>query len=146
MKHEAIASNYQFKHKMYLRSLMTVHVRWPARPAEHRAGLDFFGSFCIKAKRTWKKFTSASINFELHDLFFVSFFWASKRKKENASTLYRNILKLLYFLCLETKKDPAQTENIMQINSSAKIDSGIFPWDHNEQPGSWNHSFADIKK
>ena len=31
---------------------MTIHVRWPARPAEHRAGLDFFGSFCIKAKRT----------------------------------------------------------------------------------------------
>jgi hypothetical protein len=27
-------------------------VRWPARPAELRAGLDFFGSFCIKAKRT----------------------------------------------------------------------------------------------
>ena len=27
-------------------------MRWPARPAEHRAGLDFFGSFCIKAKRT----------------------------------------------------------------------------------------------
>jgi len=37
---------------MYLQSLMTVHVRWPARPAELRAGLDFFGSFCIKAKRT----------------------------------------------------------------------------------------------
>jgi len=31
---------------------LSVHVRWPARPAEHRAGLDFFGSFCIKAKRT----------------------------------------------------------------------------------------------
>jgi hypothetical protein len=29
-------------------------VRWPARPAELRAGLDFFGSFCIKAKRTQK--------------------------------------------------------------------------------------------
>jgi hypothetical protein len=27
-------------------------VRWPARPAELRAGLDFFGSFCVKAKRT----------------------------------------------------------------------------------------------
>ena len=34
-------------------------MRWPARPAacpdksgELRAGLDFFGSFCIKAKRT----------------------------------------------------------------------------------------------
>jgi hypothetical protein len=26
-------------------------VRWPARPAELRAGLDFFVSFCIKAKR-----------------------------------------------------------------------------------------------
>ena len=26
---------------------MTVHVRWPARPAEHRAGLDFFATFCI---------------------------------------------------------------------------------------------------
>jgi hypothetical protein len=33
---------------------MTVHVRWPARPAEHRAGLDFFGSFFIKEKRTEK--------------------------------------------------------------------------------------------
>src|SRR6187549_2511000 len=31
---------------------LSVHVRWPARPAELRAGLDFFGSFCIKAKRT----------------------------------------------------------------------------------------------
>jgi hypothetical protein len=42
---------------------MNVHVRWPARPAELRAGLDFFGSFCIKAKRTSR------------------FFEASKRKK-----------------------------------------------------------------
>jgi hypothetical protein len=25
-------------------------VRWPARPAELRAGLDFFVTFCIKAK------------------------------------------------------------------------------------------------
>ena len=33
---------------------MNAHVRWPARPAELRAGLDFFGSFCIKAKRTNK--------------------------------------------------------------------------------------------
>ena len=30
-KHEATASNYQFKHKMYLQSLMTVHVRWPGQ-------------------------------------------------------------------------------------------------------------------
>ena len=30
---------------------LSVHVRWPARPAEHRAGLDFFVSFFIKAKR-----------------------------------------------------------------------------------------------
>jgi hypothetical protein len=37
---------------MYLLKLITVRVRWPARPAELRAGLDFFGSFCIKAKRT----------------------------------------------------------------------------------------------
>jgi len=29
---------------------LSVHVRWPARPAEHRAGLDFFVTFCIKAK------------------------------------------------------------------------------------------------
>jgi len=35
---------------------MTALVRWPARPAAHRAGLDFFGSFCIKAKRTEKLF------------------------------------------------------------------------------------------
>jgi len=26
-------------------------VRWPARPAEHRAGLDLFVSFSIKGKR-----------------------------------------------------------------------------------------------
>ena len=32
---------------MYLQIVMTVHVRWPARPAEHRAGLDFFATFCI---------------------------------------------------------------------------------------------------
>jgi hypothetical protein len=44
--------NYQFDNKKYLLSVVTVHVRWPARPAELRAGLDFFGSFCIKAKRT----------------------------------------------------------------------------------------------
>jgi hypothetical protein len=31
---------------------MTLHVCWPARPAEHRAGLDFFGTFRIKAKST----------------------------------------------------------------------------------------------
>jgi hypothetical protein len=31
---------------------LSIHVRWPARPAELWAGLDFFGSFCIKAKRT----------------------------------------------------------------------------------------------
>jgi hypothetical protein len=36
---------------MNLQTVMSVHVHWPARPAEHRAGLDFFGSFCIKAKR-----------------------------------------------------------------------------------------------
>jgi hypothetical protein len=35
---------------------LNVHVRWPARPAELRAGLDFFGSFCIKAKRTDNSF------------------------------------------------------------------------------------------
>jgi hypothetical protein len=29
---------------------MTIHVRWPAPPAELRAGLDFFVTFCIKAK------------------------------------------------------------------------------------------------
>ena len=33
--------------------LMTVHVRWPARPAELWAGLDFFVTFCIKAKSKW---------------------------------------------------------------------------------------------
>ena len=33
LNHEATGSNYQFEHEMYLQSLMTVHVRWPARPA-----------------------------------------------------------------------------------------------------------------
>jgi hypothetical protein len=33
-------ANYQFERKMYLQSLMNAHVRWPARPAEFRAGLD----------------------------------------------------------------------------------------------------------
>ena len=28
-KHEATASSYPFKRKMYLQTLKTVHVRWP---------------------------------------------------------------------------------------------------------------------
>jgi hypothetical protein len=44
--------NFQFNNKKYLQHGMTVHVRWPARPAELRAGLDLFGSFFIKEKRT----------------------------------------------------------------------------------------------
>ena len=38
---------------MKLQIIITIHVRWPARPAEHRAGLDFsFVSFlCIKTKK-----------------------------------------------------------------------------------------------
>ena len=44
---------------MQIQSMMTVHVRWPARPAEHRAGLDFFGTFCIKAKSTSNNFEQA---------------------------------------------------------------------------------------
>jgi hypothetical protein len=38
---------------------MTLHVRWPARPAEHRAGLDFFGTFFIKKKSTANSFAQA---------------------------------------------------------------------------------------
>jgi hypothetical protein len=49
--HAVTTSSYQLGKKMRLQKIMTLHVRWPARPAEHRAGLDFFGSFCIKAKR-----------------------------------------------------------------------------------------------
>jgi len=48
--HEASFSNLKFDGKMNLQTVINAHVRWPARPAEHRAGLDFFVTFCIKAK------------------------------------------------------------------------------------------------
>jgi hypothetical protein len=51
--------------------------------------------------------------------FFVSFFWASKRKKEETSALYRNIFKLLYFLCLEAKKVTKKIQG--QTNGSARL-------------------------
>ena len=59
---------------MNLQALMTARVRWPARPAELRAGLDFF--FVI-----------------LPDYPFVSrqkvpkSLWASKRKKRKNKSL-----------------------------------------------------------
>ena len=34
---------------------MTVHVRWPTRPAELRAGLDFFATFCISEGVLWTR-------------------------------------------------------------------------------------------
>ena len=53
---------------------LSVHVRWPARPAELRAGLDFFGSFCIKAKRTESQ--------RLELIYVLSFACAKERTKE----------------------------------------------------------------
>jgi len=50
--HEATALKLSVQKQNVFPILTIIHVRWPARPAEHRAGLDFFGSFCIKAKRT----------------------------------------------------------------------------------------------
>jgi hypothetical protein len=61
---------------MNLQVVMNVNVRWPARPAEHRAGLDFFGSFCIKAKRT-KIYKN-----ERKNLSVLSFACAKERTKE----------------------------------------------------------------
>ena len=57
-------------------SYLSVHVRWPARPAELRAGLEFFGPFCIKAKRTeiYKN--------ERKNLSILSFACAKERTKE----------------------------------------------------------------
>jgi len=81
---------------MYLQSLMTVHVRWSAKNSgvPHNAGF-------------------------LAALFFVSFFWASKRKKKKISALYRNIFKLPYFLCLEAKKVTKKIQG--QTNGSARL-------------------------
>ena len=63
---------------------LSVHVRWPARPqpvptkeGEHRAGLDFFGSFCIKAKRTEIGYKN-----ERKNLSVLSFACAKERTKE----------------------------------------------------------------
>ena len=61
---------------MHLHSLMTVHVRWPAK----NSGAFVFG--CP----------------------FLCFFLLGKQKKEIVSILYRIIFKLPYFLCLEAKK------------------------------------------
>ena len=69
--HHVNFSNLKFDDKMNLQTVMTVHVGWPARPAEHRAGLDFFGSFCIKAKRT-----------ETYSIHICSFFCLCKRKNQ----------------------------------------------------------------
>jgi hypothetical protein len=46
---------------------MTIHVRWPAPPAELRAGLDFFVTFCIKAKS----------KLVLHDLNLTKIHWVA---------------------------------------------------------------------
>jgi hypothetical protein len=59
---------------------MNVHVRWPARPAEHRAGLDFFGSFCIKAKRTE--------TYSIHIIFFLLLVQKKEPKKSTPAMMY----------------------------------------------------------
>jgi len=52
----------------------SAHVRWPARPAELRAGLDFFGSFCIQAKE--------QKSIRKREKLIYSFFCLCKRKKQ----------------------------------------------------------------
>jgi hypothetical protein len=60
---------------------MTAHVRWPARLAELRAGLDFFGSFCIKTKRTGRLF---KLNFP----YFLLLVQKKVPKKSTAPMIY----------------------------------------------------------
>jgi hypothetical protein len=75
---------------------LSVHVRWPDRPAELRAGLDFFGSFCIKAKRT------EIYNNERKNLSILSFACAKERTKEkhtgnDIQPLPDAVIKLHYY-------------------------------------------------
>jgi hypothetical protein len=95
-KHEASFLTLYFERKISLHPLMTVHVRWPAK----NSGVPHDAGF-------------------LAALFFVSFFWASKRKKEKTFAFYRNVFKLLYFLCLEAKKVTKKIQG--QTNGSARL-------------------------
>jgi hypothetical protein len=52
----------------------------PIAIGKHRAGLDFFGSFCIKAKRT----SSFFINF----MFFLLLVQKKERKKSTPAMIY----------------------------------------------------------
>jgi hypothetical protein len=54
-KHEAVATNYQFEITMYLQSVMTVRVRWPAKNSgAFIFGLNFW-FFWFKPKEHKKK-------------------------------------------------------------------------------------------
>jgi hypothetical protein len=69
-------------------------VRWPARPVEHRAGLDFFGTFFIKKKST--------ANIFKRGISFMFFLLPVQRKKEkhtgnDVRPLPDALIKLQYY-------------------------------------------------
>jgi len=68
-------------------------VRRPARPAELRAGLDFFGTFCIKAKSTSNNFKACI------KLFVLSFACAKERTKPACRQAGKNTPAMMYGHC-----------------------------------------------
>ena len=71
--HEATASNYRFKHKMYLQSLMTVHVRGPGQTSGAIGlALIFLVLFASRQKEQ-KRIFEQSLNY-------LTFFVLKQRK------------------------------------------------------------------